>query len=121
MEKPPGRFTRCVARGGKSRFHGSQGKSCASQGKIRIGTLRQINMNQRNTREWMRNWDTTEFLNEQRKNGRSGLSPAFLQKYAAEHDRIAELLENSDISAQDMKLARMLEAITAPLAALHAN
>jgi len=78
-------------------------------------------MNQRNTREWMRNWDTTEFLNEQRKNGRSGLSPAFLQKYAAEHDRIAELLENSDISAQDMKLARMLEAITAPLAALHAN
>src|SRR3954464_14362206 len=78
-------------------------------------------MNQRNTREWMRNWDTTEFLNEQRKSGRSGLLPAFIQKYAAEHDRIAELLENSDISAQDMKLARMLEAITAPLAALHAD
>ncbi|HEY2170034.1 MAG TPA: hypothetical protein VGJ30_10450, partial [Candidatus Angelobacter sp.] len=78
-------------------------------------------MIQRNTREWLRNWNTSEFLNEQRKSGRSGLSTAFVEKYAGEHDRIAELLENSDISAQDMKLARMLEAITAPLAALHAD
>jgi tryptophan 2,3-dioxygenase len=75
----------------------------------------------RNTREWLRNWDTREFLNEQRKNGRSGLSDAFVAKYAGEHERIAELLVNSGISAQDMKLARMLEAITAPLAALHAD
>jgi tryptophan 2,3-dioxygenase len=42
-------------------------------------------------------------------------------RYAAEHERIAELLENSDVSAQDMRLARMLEAITAPVAALHAD
>jgi tryptophan 2,3-dioxygenase len=75
----------------------------------------------RNMREWLRNWDTREFLNEQRKNGRSGLSASFVAKYAGEHERIAELLVNAAISAQDMKLARMLEAITAPLAALHAD
>jgi tryptophan 2,3-dioxygenase len=78
-------------------------------------------MSDRNTREWLRNWDTSEFLSEQRRSGRSGLSPDFTAKYAGEHERIAGLLLNSDISAQDMKLARMLEAITAPLAALHAD
>ncbi len=75
----------------------------------------------RNIREWLRNWDTGEFLSEQRRNGRSGLSHAFIAKHAGEHERIAELLANSDISTQDMKPARMLEAITAPLAALHAD
>lgn len=73
------------------------------------------------TRDWLRNWNTSDFLSEQRKNGRSGLLARTVAKYAGEHDRIAELLENSDISAQDMKLARMLEAITAPLAALRAD
>ena len=75
----------------------------------------------RSTREWLRNWETTEFLNQQRRTGRSGLSAEFLAKYAAEHERVSELLANSEVSAQDMKLARMLEAITAPLAALHAD
>src|SRR5690349_7302553 len=73
------------------------------------------------TREWLRNWETTEFLNQQRKTGRSGLSAEFLAKYAGEHERVSELLANSDLSTQDIKLARMLEAITAPLAALHAD
>ena len=75
----------------------------------------------RSTREWLRNWETTEFLNQQRRTGRSGLPADFLAQYAAEHERVSELLANSEVSAQDMKLARMLEAITAPLAALHAN
>jgi len=75
----------------------------------------------RNTREWLRNWNTSEFLNQQRKAGRVGLPASRIADYAAEHDRIAELLANSDVSAQDIRLARMLEAITAPLAALHAD
>lgn len=75
----------------------------------------------RNTREWLRNWNTHEFLLPQRETGRSDLSAPFIARYAGEHERIAELLANGDMSAQDMKLARILEAITAPLAALHAD
>ena len=74
-----------------------------------------------NTREWLRNWNTREFIEEQRRAGRSGLSAASRMRYAADHEHVAELLENSDVSAQDMRLARMLEAITAPVAALHVD
>src|SRR5579864_8721281 len=78
-------------------------------------------MSDRNIREWLRNWNTADFLREQRELGRSGLSPASIARYAEEHDRVAELLANSGLSAQDVPLARMLEAITAPLAALRAD
>lgn len=73
------------------------------------------------TRDWLRNWNTREFVNQQRKAGRSALSAASIASYASEHERIVEMLANSDFSAQDMRAARMLEAITAPLAALHVD
>jgi tryptophan 2,3-dioxygenase len=78
-------------------------------------------MSDRNTREWLRCWDTLEFLQEQRELGRAGLPPSTITRYASDHDRVAGLLANSEISAHDMRLARMLEAITAPLAALKAD
>lgn len=72
-------------------------------------------------REWLRNWNTGDFLREQREVGRSGLLPATIARYAEEHDRVALLLEEHRLSAQDIPLARMLEAITAPLAALRTD
>lgn len=78
-------------------------------------------MSDRDTREWLRNWDTDEFLHVQRKSGRSGMPSTAIARYAGEHTRISEALANGDISAQDINLGRMLEAITAPLAALHSD
>jgi tryptophan 2,3-dioxygenase len=78
-------------------------------------------MSDRNTREWLRNWNTTEFLEEHRAVGRAGLSRAMVARYAEEHERVARLLAGSEVSAQDVRLARMLEAITAPLAAQHVD
>ena len=78
-------------------------------------------MSDRNIREWLRHWNTGEFLQEQRELGRSGLPASTIARYADEHDRVAELLASSSISAQAVPLARMLEAITAPLAALRAD
>lgn len=78
-------------------------------------------MSDRNTREWLRNWNTLEFLEEQRQHGRSGLSRPTIERYASDHDRVSALLANSEVSAHDMRLARMLEAITAPLAGLRAD
>ena len=78
-------------------------------------------MNDRNTREWLRNWNTGDFLREQRELGRSCLPASTIARYADDHDRVAGLLANSGLSAQDVPLARMLEAITAPLAALRAD
>src|SRR5689334_22851624 len=72
-------------------------------------------------REWLRNWNTDDFLREQRQGGRSNLPGSTIARYAAEHDRVTELLEERRVSAQDVPLARMLEAITAPLAALRAD
>lgn len=72
-------------------------------------------------REWLRNWDTDDFLREQRQAGRTNLPPSTIARYAEEHDRVVELLGEGCISAQDIPLARMLEAITAPLAALRAD
>ena len=78
-------------------------------------------MSDSKTRDWLRNWNTLEFVNQQREAGRSALSAASIVHYAGEHERIVEMLANSDFSAQDMRAARMLEAITAPLAALHVD
>jgi tryptophan 2,3-dioxygenase len=78
-------------------------------------------MNDRTTREWLRNWNAGDFLREQRELGRSCLPASTIARYADDHDRVAGLLANSGLSAQDVPLARMLEAITAPLAALRAN
>lgn len=78
-------------------------------------------MTDRNTRAWLRNWNTGDFFSEQRRLGRAGLSAASITRYAEEHDRVAVLLAESSLSAQDVPLARMLEAITAPLAALRAD
>jgi hypothetical protein len=72
-------------------------------------------------RAWLRNWNTDDFLREQRQGGRSNLPASTIARYAAEHDRVTELLEERRICAQDVPLARMLEAITAPLAALRAD
>jgi tryptophan 2,3-dioxygenase len=78
-------------------------------------------MTDNDIRKWLRSWNTEEFLRVQREVGRSGLSPAAIAAYAEEHDRVSMLLDQSLISAQDLALARMLEAITAPLAALRAD
>jgi tryptophan 2,3-dioxygenase len=78
-------------------------------------------MTSSNVHEWLRNWNTVDFLREQREHGRSGLSSATIARYAEEHDRVAALLAERRLSAQDVALARMLEAITAPLAALRAD
>jgi len=78
-------------------------------------------MNDRNIRDWLRNWNTGDFLREQRERGRSGLPPAMIARYAEDHDRVADLMANASLSTQDIPLARMLEAITAPLAALRAD
>lgn len=78
-------------------------------------------MNDRNMREWLRTWNTGDFLREQREHGRSGLTASTIAKYADDHDYVAGLLANSSLSSQDVPLARMLEAITAPLAALRAD
>ena len=78
-------------------------------------------MTDRDTRAWLRNWNTGDFLREQRLLGRAGLSANCIARYAEEHDRVAVLLAESSLSAQDVPLARMLEAITAPLAALRAD
>ncbi len=78
-------------------------------------------MTDRNTREWLRSWNTGDFLREQREVGRAGLSPAAIARYAEEHDRVSVLLDENRLSAQDVGIARMLEAITAPLAALRAD
>jgi hypothetical protein len=72
-------------------------------------------------RKWLRNWNTGDFLREQREVGRAGLSPSTIARYAEEHDRVSTLLAECRLSAQDISLARMLEAITAPLAALRAD
>jgi tryptophan 2,3-dioxygenase len=78
-------------------------------------------MTDRKVREWLRNWNTGDFLREQRELGRAGLSASTIAGYADEHDRVAVLLSESGLSAQDVPLARMLEAITAPLAAMRAD
>jgi tryptophan 2,3-dioxygenase len=78
-------------------------------------------MTDNKVRDWLRNWNTDDFLRTQRERGRSGLSPAVIAAYAEEHDRVTALLNECRISAQDVPLARMLEAITAPLAALRAD
>jgi hypothetical protein len=78
-------------------------------------------MTSSNIREWLRQWNTVDFLREQREHGRSSLSSATIERYAEEHDRVATLLAECRLSAQDVALARMLEAITAPLAALRAD
>ncbi len=78
-------------------------------------------MNDRETRNWLRQWNTVAFLQEQREHGRAELPAWTIKRYAEDHDRVAELLANSRLAAQDVPLARMLEAITAPLAALHAD
>lgn len=76
-------------------------------------------MSDRNTREWLRNWDTSEFVEEQRRLGRAALPASKISQYAGDHYRVVDLLANAPLSSQDVRLARMLEAITAPLAALH--
>src|SRR5262249_22349960 len=53
--------------------------------------------------------------------GRGGLPPSTIARYAEEHDRVSTLLAECRLSAQDISLARMLEAITAPLAALRTD
>src|SRR5690242_17805751 len=78
-------------------------------------------MRNQNTREWLRCWNTVEYLREQRSVGRMNLPASLLAKYAADHELVAGLLVASDLSAFDVRLARMLEAITAPLAALQAD
>lgn len=78
-------------------------------------------MRNQNTREWLRCWNTAEYLREQRSVGRMNLPAAILAKYAADHELVAGLLAASDLSAFDVRLARMLEALTAPLAALQAD
>jgi tryptophan 2,3-dioxygenase len=78
-------------------------------------------MSDRETREWLRSWDTGEFLREQRACGRAELPAQSIARYAQDHDRIMGLLANGSLAAYDVPLARMLEAITAPLAALHAD
>ncbi len=78
-------------------------------------------MSDRTTREWLRNWNAAEFLAEHRAVGRAGLPHSSVVRYAEEHDRVARLLASSEISAQEVNVARMLEAITAPLAALRAD
>ena len=78
-------------------------------------------MTSSNVRKWLRNWNTADFLQEQREHGRCGLSSSSIARYAEEHDRVAALLAECRLSAQDVALARMLEAITAPLAALRAD
>lgn len=69
----------------------------------------------------MHNWNTDEFLEVQRACGRAELPAATIARYAHDHDTVASLLANASLAAQDLPVARMLEAITAPLAALHAN
>jgi tryptophan 2,3-dioxygenase len=78
-------------------------------------------MRDRQTREWLRKWNTAAFLRQQRESGRSELPATLISEYAGDHDRIAKLLADSALSAEDMRMARMLEAITAPLAALYAD
>ena len=78
-------------------------------------------MNIDQNREWLRHWNAGEFLNEQRAAGRARVPASSIARYAADHHRIAALLAKSDLSAQDRRLARMLEAITAPLAALQVD
>lgn len=78
-------------------------------------------MSDRQTRDWLRNWNTAEFLHQQRERGRAELPTALIAQYASDHDRVATLLADSALSAEDMRMARILEAITAPLAALYAD
>jgi tryptophan 2,3-dioxygenase len=78
-------------------------------------------MTDSSVREWLRNWNTGDYLREQRELGRAGLSSSAIARYAEEHDRVAGFLAEGRLSAQDIALARMLEAITAPLAALRAD
>ncbi len=78
-------------------------------------------MSESNNREWLRRWNTAEFLREQREFGRACLPASTIERYAMDHERVAGLLANSELSAQDVRLARLLEAITAPLAALWAD
>jgi len=78
-------------------------------------------MNSRETREWLHSWNASEFLHEQRDMGRAKFPPARMEKYASDHRRVAALLENDAVGAQDLRLARMLETITAPLATLLTN
>ena len=78
-------------------------------------------MNDRETRNWLRQWNAGAFLQEQRERGRANLSAQSIARYAQDHDRVAELLTNSRLATQDVPLAHMLEAITAPLAALHVD
>jgi tryptophan 2,3-dioxygenase len=78
-------------------------------------------MNDRETRTWLRHWNTGAFLEEQRVNGRAGLPARSIARYSQDHEKVAELLANSRLAVQDVPLAHMLEAITAPLAALHAD
>jgi tryptophan 2,3-dioxygenase len=83
--------------------------------------MEEQSMNDRETRNWLRQWNTGAFLQEQREHGRAELPPQAIARYKEDHDRVAQLLANSRLAAQDIPLARMLEAITAPLAALHAD
>ena len=78
-------------------------------------------MNDRETRNWLRQWNTYTFLQEQREHGRAAMSAQSIERYAQDHERVAKLLANSMLATQDIPLARMLEAITAPLAALNAD
>ncbi|HVG90315.1 MAG TPA: hypothetical protein VNB54_02390, partial [Alphaproteobacteria bacterium] len=78
-------------------------------------------MNDSETRQWLRQWNTAEFLQEQRVCGRAELSAQTIARYARDHDTVAGLLANASLAAQDVPVARMLEAITAPLAALHTD
>jgi tryptophan 2,3-dioxygenase len=78
-------------------------------------------MNDSETRQWLRRWNTGEFLQEQRACGRAELPSQTIARYAQDHDTVAGLLANARLAAQDIPVARMLEAITAPLAALHTD
>jgi tryptophan 2,3-dioxygenase len=78
-------------------------------------------MNDSETRQWLRQWNTAEFLQEQRVCGRAELPAQTIARYARDHDTVAALLANASLAAQDVPVARMLEAITAPLAALHTD
>jgi tryptophan 2,3-dioxygenase len=80
-----------------------------------------VQMNQSEWRKWLRSWDTREFIREQRVCGRAKLPAETIAKYAQDHDTIADLLANDSLAANEVPLARLLEAITAPLAALHAD
>jgi tryptophan 2,3-dioxygenase len=78
-------------------------------------------MNDRLTHKWLDEWNVREFLEEQRRLGRAMLSEANIARYASDHEKAADLLEKAHLNGEDAARARILRAITEPIAALHLN